>query len=135
MAKLMALSVTRIGDGIYRVEGEGRSGVVYVAGTADDRWAFWNGRTFRVKSEAAGRAARRRHTSHALQSVEAPMPATVIRVLVAPGAAVKKGDTLVLLEAMKMELPLRASGDAVVIAVHCKDGERVEAGAILVDLE
>ncbi len=131
----MAVSVTRIGDGIYRVEHDGRSDVVYVAGTADDRWAFWNGHAFRVQGAAAGRAARRRNLAHVLQSVEAPMPATVIKVMVAPGDAVRKGDTLVLLEAMKMELPLRASGDAVVMAVHCKDGERIEAGAVLVDLE
>ena len=44
----------------------------------------------------------------------APMPATVVRINVAPGDAVKKGDTLLVLEAMKMELPVRAPADGIV---------------------
>jgi biotin carboxyl carrier protein len=62
------------------------------------------------------------------------MPATVLKVLVAPGAAVAKGDTLVVLEAMKMELPIRAAGDGVVGEVFCREGELVQAGAPLVEL-
>ena len=42
------------------------------------------------------------------QPLTAPMPATVLKVLVAAGDVVKKGDAVVMLEAMKMELPLRA---------------------------
>jgi biotin carboxyl carrier protein len=47
---------------------------------------------------------------------------------------VKKGDTLLLLEAMKMELPLRASGDATVTSVHCREGELVQPDVTLIDL-
>jgi biotin carboxyl carrier protein len=71
----------------------------------------------------------------ARHALSAPMPATVIKVHVKPGDAVKKGDTVVLLEAMKMELPIRATGDAVVAAVHCREGELVQADAPLVELE
>ena len=63
------------------------------------------------------------------------MPATVIRVLVAPGSHVKKGDVVVLLEAMKMELPIRALSDGTVTAVHCRDGELVQADQVLVETE
>jgi acetyl-CoA carboxylase biotin carboxylase subunit len=63
----------------------------------------------------------------------APMPATVIKVQVKPGDAVKKGDSVVLLEAMKMELPVRALGDGVVAAVRCREGELVPADAVLVE--
>ena len=62
------------------------------------------------------------------------MPATVVKLLVKPGDAVKKGDTLVVLEAMKMELPLRAAGDATVTAVHCREGELVQPDAVLVEM-
>jgi len=62
------------------------------------------------------------------------MPATVIRVLVQPGAAVKKGDTIIILEAMKMELPIRAPADATVAAVHCRDGDLVQPETTLIDL-
>jgi 3-methylcrotonyl-CoA carboxylase alpha subunit len=63
------------------------------------------------------------------------MPATVIKVLVAPGSVVKKGDTVIVLEAMKMELPIRAPGDATVTAVHCREGELVQPDTVLIELK
>ncbi len=78
---------------------------------------------------------KRRGAGAAGAGVTAPMPATVVKVLVSPGDAVKKGDTLVVLEAMKMELPLRAPGDATVAAVRCRAGEMVAADAVLVEFE
>ena len=65
----------------------------------------------------------------------APMPATVVKVLVEPGQAVAEGDTVLVLEAMKMELPIRAPRAGVVKAVHCAQGELVQPGVALVELE
>jgi biotin carboxyl carrier protein len=127
-------AVTRIGEGVYRVEDQGRAEIVYVAGTADDRWAFWNGQVFRGGRVAPQRAARRSGPGDTAQALTAPMPATVISVRVQPGAAVKKGDTVVILEAMKMELPIRSPADATVTAVHCREGELVQPDAVLVEL-
>jgi len=53
---------------------------------------------------------------------------------VQPGAAVKKGDILVILEAMKMELPIRAPADAIIAAVHCRAGDLVQPETTLIDL-
>jgi 3-methylcrotonyl-CoA carboxylase alpha subunit len=76
---------------------------------------------------------KRRSAGSAGGALIAPMPATVIKVLVKPGDAVKKGDIVVVLEAMKMELPVRALGDGVVSAVTCREGELVQADAALVE--
>jgi acetyl/propionyl-CoA carboxylase alpha subunit len=65
---------------------------------------------------------------------EAPMPGRVVQVLVRTGDAVDTGTPLVILEAMKMEQTLTASGPAVVGAVRVAAGDRVEAGAVLVEL-
>jgi 3-methylcrotonyl-CoA carboxylase alpha subunit len=126
--------VTRIGDGVYRVEREGRNDIVYAAGPPGDTWVFWDGQIFR--GSFAAPSPDRPHASRgkATQSLTAPMPATVIKVLVQPGAAVKKGDTIIILEAMKMELPIRAPADAIVAAVHCRDGDLVQPETTLVDL-
>jgi biotin carboxyl carrier protein len=128
--------VTRIGEGVFRVEIDGRSEIVYVAASGDHRWAFWNGHVFRdsraADAAAAARSARPRTAT--AQSLTAPMPATVIKVLVTPGATVKKGDTVIVLEAMKMELPIRAPADATVTAVHCREGELVQPDATLIEL-
>jgi biotin carboxyl carrier protein len=112
---------------------EGRAEVVYVAGPANDRWAFWRGRVFRRTTTAR---TPRRHAAggEAPQALSAPMPATVIKVLVAPGDEVKKGDTVLILEAMKMELPLRSPADATVTAVHCAERDLVQPDAVLVEL-
>ncbi len=68
-------------------------------------------------------------------SVLAPMPGTVIKVAVAPGDQVAARDTLVVLEAMKMETPLVSPYDGTVRAVHVAEGDRVAGGALLVELD
>ena len=132
---MAAVTVTRIGEGVYRVEIDGRAEIVYVAGPRDARWAFWNGRVFREPFDGdavtSGGAAHGRGP-HALS---APMPATVLKVLVSACAAVKKGEAVIILEAMKMELPLRAPADATIKAVHCREGELVQPDAVLVEFD
>jgi biotin carboxyl carrier protein len=132
-------TVTQIAPGTYRVEDDGKQVVVFVAGTADDRWAFCNGEVYRERT--AGTAAHSGRPRRSGAKAEAthyeltsPMPATVVKVLVAPGQPVRHGDTLVVLEAMKMELPIRAPGDAVVQAVNCREGELVQPDRTLVEL-
>jgi 3-methylcrotonyl-CoA carboxylase alpha subunit len=63
------------------------------------------------------------------------MPATVVRIAVKPGDAVENGDVLIALEAMKMELPIRAPRDGVVLAVHCREGELVRPDQELLEFE
>ena len=67
--------------------------------------------------------------------VVAPMPGTVVRLLVGAGEAVRARQPLVVLEAMKMETPLTSPYDATVRAVHVAEGDRVAGGAVLVELE
>ena len=67
--------------------------------------------------------------------IEAPMPGLVRQVLAVPGQAVAAGDTLAVLEAMKMEHALLASRDGTVAEVLVAEGAQVEAGAALIRLE
>lgn len=64
-----------------------------------------------------------------------PMSGTVVRIDVHPGSQVEAGDTLVVLEAMKMELPIRAPRPGVVRAVHCVEGQLVQPDILLVELD
>src|SRR5436853_321296 len=127
-----AATVSRIADRTYRIEHDGRNDTVYVAGAAGDRWIFWNGQVFRGDFRSGGTPRSAASRAALGQSLTAPMPARVGRILVRPGLAVKKGDTLVVLEAMKMELPVRAPSDATIAAVHCREGELVQADEILI---
>jgi biotin carboxyl carrier protein len=62
------------------------------------------------------------------------MPATVLSVVANVGQAVTAGETVLILEAMKMELPVRAPRDGVVSAIHCREGELVQPGVTLVEI-
>ncbi len=75
------------------------------------------------------------HRGAEQSAVLAPMPGTVIRVLVAQGEKVQPRQPLVVLEAMKMETPLSSPYEAVVRAVHVEEGATVTTGTVLVELE
>ena len=66
--------------------------------------------------------------------VNAPMPGKILKVNAAAGAAVKKGDVLVVLEAMKMENEICAPQDGTVATVECAAGDSVESGKVLVSM-
>ena len=68
------------------------------------------------------------------QTVNAPMPGTILSVNVKPGQAVKKGDILVMLEAMKMENEIMAPVDGTVSAVNVTKGQSVQSGDALVTI-
>ena len=71
----------------------------------------------------------------AQREVRAPMPGLVLRVAVEAGQDVRAGDSLLVLEAMKMENELRAAGDGVVKAVHVAAGTAVAKTELLLELE
>jgi multidrug efflux pump subunit AcrA (membrane-fusion protein) len=60
---------------------------------------------------------------------------TVVRITVEPGQRVSKGEVLIVLEAMKMELPIKAPRDGSVKAIACRPGELVQPGVPLLELE
>ena len=65
------------------------------------------------------------------ETVTAPMPGTILAVNVSNGAAVKKGDVLMILEAMKMENEIIAPVDGTIASVNVTKGSSVETGAVL----
>jgi biotin carboxyl carrier protein len=127
-------TVTDLGNGIYRVSKGGTHQLAWAAGPPSARWVFFDGRVFLVTSEASGEAANAR-VPHDDMALASPMPATVASVHVAPGQSVARGDVLIMLEAMKMELPITAPRDGRVRSVACAPGELVQPGIPLVDLE
>src|SRR4029077_19631296 len=94
----------------------------------------WDGPGSTLGRQRADRPVKRRSSGPAAELIPAPMPPTVLKVHVRAGDRVEKGDTVVLLEAMKMELPVRAPADATVAAVFCREGDLVQAEATLVEL-
>lgn len=83
--------------------------------------------------KAAPKAAAPAGTQGAVK-VNAPMPGKILKVNVNAGAAVKKGDVLLVLEAMKMENEICAPQDGTVATVECAAGDSVESGKVLVSM-
>lgn len=120
-------------DGRIRVHGPGGTFAGTAERTGDHVWIEFGGEVFNARVTEGTR----RHGSGALDedALMAPMAATVVRINVAPGDRVRDGDTLVALEAMKMELPIRAPRDGLVKTVHCRQGELVQQGSLLLELD
>ena len=128
-----AYQVRAISAGAWHVSSGSGAAVVFAARDDDACWVHVDGRVHRVEISRAGLVPRRK-TSAGEHALAAPMPATVLSLVATVGQAVRAGDTVLMLEAMKMELPVRAPRDGVVAAIHCREGELVQPGVILVDL-
>jgi biotin carboxyl carrier protein len=127
-------SMAQSGPGIYSVLMNGRSyqatmlspGVIQVEGRLYSVDVF-DPRELRARSSTGSQEGR--------QNIAAQMPGKVVRVLVAKGDAVKKGQGLIVVEAMKMQNELKSPKAGVVAEVKAADGATVAAGEILVVIE
>lgn len=104
------------------------SGVV----THCDQYFVANGQAITI--ELPKRSRDKSNSEHS-GSMISPMPGKILKVLVKSGDKVSKGDSLVVMEAMKMEHTIKASDDGKIISVHFEEGSLVDGGVELVDLE
>jgi acetyl/propionyl-CoA carboxylase alpha subunit len=112
------------------VEVGGRKVRIAVARDGNGVWVGWNGLSCPVGAERADRAV----PETAERELRAPMTGKVVKVAASAGSAVRAGQILVILEAMKMEYRIVAPRDATVEAVGCKEGDRVDLGHVVVTL-
>jgi biotin carboxyl carrier protein len=125
--------VRPLGNGRYLLEQGSTQQLAYAVTSGGDTWVFIDGRTFLLRSSSTTTRARTAATDDS-DALAAPMPATVVRIDVSPGQTVARDSLLVMLEAMKMELPIRAPRDGRVTAIRCQVGEIVQPGVPLLEL-
>jgi biotin carboxyl carrier protein len=125
----------RTADGTWRLALVDPAGAAHVVeAIADGGGDVWTAIDGVVRVVAAPASPRRRGRAAAAHGLEAPMPATVTRIVASVGQRVAAGDVLVLLEAMKMELAIRAPHDGTVARIACEAGTIVQPGVPLVEL-
>ncbi len=73
--------------------------------------------------------------SSKIADIKAPMPGLVLQIMVKEADLIKKGDTLLVLEAMKMENSIKASGDGVIKSIKINKGDKVEKNQVLILME
>jgi len=133
------IAARALGGGEWLLESvagaEAGSGVrrVVVARRGAEVWVHCAGRTLCFKEESfAGRQA---HAAAGDGRLTAPMPATVLEVLAAEGDEVAEGQTVVVISAMKMQLDVKTPAAGVVRRLPVAAGDRVDAGALLAEVE
>jgi biotin carboxyl carrier protein len=126
--------VTPLGAGRFRLVEDGRQRIAYAVNDGRCTWVFIDG-DVRVIEEAASTRQRGRSGAGDQAALAAPMPASVASVNVTAGQQVGRGDVLIMLEAMKMEFPIKAPRDGVVKSLACRAGDLVQPGVPLLELE
>jgi biotin carboxyl carrier protein len=124
----------RPGEVALTVDGQRR--LAWVASDGSRRWVALAGEvdtTVELGLPQAGGRDRRRTHGHS-DALEAQMPGVVRRVLAAPGQAVERGQALLMMEAMKMEIRVSAPHAGVIQEVNVTEGQAVERGQVLVTL-
>jgi len=131
--KILQISARLAARGRLDLEVDGRRLSAYVAHSGQRRYVGLAGDTWTLQPPEPRRGGGEGRSDGG--SLTATMPGRVLDVLVAKGDTVQKGDTLVLLEAMKMELRVQAPSDGQVARVLCAAGQVVERGQLLVELQ
>ena len=132
--KTINVEILQATDGKLELLIDGKRVTTYVSSENAKRWVTVNSQTFVLTKPAAGAKQRGTGHDHASELV-APMPGQVRGVNVSEGETVTKGQTLLVLEAMKMEIRIQAPGDGKVKKLHVKPGQTVEREQILVEIE
>ena len=127
--KEAAKPAAKKGAQAYTANVDGVNVVVEVDASGEAYTAKVNGKSFNVKlSEGAAAAAAAPKKGGAAQALTCPMPGTVTKILVKAGDQVKNGDTVIILEAMKMETPVPADRDGVIVSLDVSVGAVVAEG-------
>ena len=130
--KTVSVQVIRAEDGRMDLLIDGQRVNAHVSSDMAKRWVTINGQTIMLtKTSGAKQGVRHDHAGGLI----APMPGQVRSVSVSVGDAVKKGQTLLTMEAMKMEIRIQALKDGRVTALHAAQGQTVEREQILIEME
>ena len=131
-ARAYTFSAQEVPHGWQMISDEGRI-TAYTAAEKDKRFVSIGGTAYELRIPDERRK-RRTGNEHGA-SLTAQMPGQVRALLVAEGDTVTRGQTLVILEAMKMEIRVAAPNDGKIARVNVQQGEVVERGQTLVEIE
>lgn len=129
----MEVEIVQAKDGRLDLLVDGRQVTAYVSSDNARRWVTVNGQTL-ILTKSTGARSRGHGDQHAAGEVTAPMPGQVRAVNVNEGDTVTRGQTLMLLEAMKMEIRIQSPQDGVVKKLFVEQGQTVEREQILVEI-
>jgi biotin carboxyl carrier protein len=131
--KTVGVEILHSEDGKLDLLIDGERVTAWVSSDNSNRWVTINGRTVLLIKHSGSRKSGGGH-HHAAGELTAPMPGQVRAVNISEGEKVTKGQTLMILEAMKMEIRIQAPGDGTVKKLFVKQGDTVEREQMLVEV-
>lgn len=131
--KTVSVQILHSENGRLDLSLDGQRVTAYVSSDGAKRWVTVGGQTFILTKSTAG-ARRSQHGHHAQDELTAPMPGQVRAVNVTEGESVTKGQTLLVLEAMKMEIRVSAPRDGVVGKLFVQQGQTVDREQVLIEI-
>jgi biotin carboxyl carrier protein len=132
--KTIDIEILQAKDGKLDLLIDGQRVTAYVSSDNTKRWVTVDGQTILLTKASSARRGSGAHP-HAAGQLTAPMPGQVRAVNVSEGEAVTKGQTLLLLEAMKMEIRVQSLREGVVKKIFVKQGQTVEREQVLIEVE
>lgn len=132
--KTVDVEILQSKDGKLDLLVDGKHVTAYISSDNAKRWVTVNGQTS-VLTKSSGARKRGGGQHHTAGELTAPMPGQVRAVNVGEGDEVLKGQTLLLLEAMKMEIRVQAPRDGLVKKLFVKQGQTVERDQVLIEVE
>jgi len=130
--KTLSIQVLRAEDGRMDLLIDGRRFVAHVSSDGVKRWVTIDGHTtVLTRTSGVKKGARGEHAG----GLTAPMPGLIRSVSVSAGDMVHKGQTLLTIEAMKMEIRIQAPKDGTIKVLHVKQGQTVEREQILIEVQ
>jgi len=127
----VTVDIVPLGDGCFRLETKEGARIACVTIEGRRRFVTLEGKDYIFEQASA---ARRTHAESHSGELRMPMPGLVVRVETQDGAAVTRGQALVVVEAMKMEQTLRAPHDGQVTRLAAEPGKLFDAGALLLEV-
>lgn len=131
--KTVEAEIIHVEDGKLDLLIDGERVTVYVSSDNAKRWVTIHGRTHLLTKQSGSRKPGATHDHSG--ELTAPMPGQVRAVNVSEGDAVTKGQTLIVLEAMKMEMKIQSPMDGVVSSLSVEAGQTVEREQLLIEIK
>ena len=136
-ARTINVDYSIISENEIHLDLEGAGFNAFISGKSGEKSIVVNGTSYLIQDADMAEQTRKSRKGHGelLQEITPPMPSVVERIMVAVGDTVKKGDSVVVVAAMKMETTLTAPFDGQVTKINVSVGDKVMPGLILVNIE
>lgn len=128
----------RISENCISLLVDGKAYTVFIADDKTKRYISVQGEQFCIeeaKAETETRSMAEASTLKGIPTISSPMPGKIVKILVREKDKVRKGQSLVIVEAMKMENEIRSPGAGIVKKINFKEGDLVDAAEPIVELE